>query len=124
MRKRLRPLIAALAMALLLGPLASTARAEPPSPYRSPGMRIAGIVLTSIASAILTAGLVGGTVFSFGHGEAVNVVFFASGAGGSLPLAAAGIPLWVLGARPRHTAGTASPRQTVTLRPLGLGFAF
>lgn len=124
MRKRSHPLIAALAIALLLGPLASMARAESPSPYRSPGMRIAGIVLTSIASAILAAGIVGGAATTGGHGEAVNLVFFISGAAGSVPIAAVGIPLWVVGARPRETAPAASLGQTVTIRPLGIGFAF
>ena len=74
---------------------------EPPEPqYRHPGMRMAGIVLTSMGIVTLTAGGVWGLTALTGE----NGAGFLGGVLLMMPLstviAAVGVPLWVVGAKP------------------------
>ena len=80
---------------------------QAPPRYRNPSMRVAGIVLTSIGSAALAAGLIVTTldltVWNHNCDESCGLVAGLIGlplVGGSALFAGIGIPLWVVGSRP------------------------
>lgn len=85
---------------------------------RSTGMMVAGIVLTSIASAALIAGVVSSVAIAREGGEFGGLAFIVIGLpllGGSLIFAGVGIPLWVVGASP------AKPQEARAIPTLALG---
>jgi hypothetical protein len=77
---------------------------EVPSPYRNNAMRIAGIVLTSLASAMVLAGsIVTGLDLHHGNGLATMAAGVPLFVTSTVP-ASIGIPLWVVGASPPKAA--------------------
>jgi hypothetical protein len=117
-----------------LAPMASTPQELPPPPpprHRNEGMRIAGIVLTSVAAAALATGatVVGVEFGTGGHrdvdgsleGPLVAGLVGVPIALGSAVLASVGIPLWVAGSRPpaSTTAGATWTPPTVAVGPTG-----
>lgn len=69
-------------------------------------MRIAGIVLTSIASAALVSGIVCQATLPNSGG--VSLVISVPQIGLSTVIAAVGVPLWVVGAKPPEVAPAVS----------------
>lgn len=84
---------------------------EAPSPYRNNAMRIAGIVLTSLAGTLALAGVIATSIdLGSPHGNgmlmmALGVPLFAS----STVPAGIGIPLWVVGGSPPKTSPWVGP---------------
>lgn len=82
-------------------------------------MMVAGIVLTSIASAALVAGVVSTAYFSQAGGEASGIGVAVIGLpllGGSVIFAGVGIPLWVVGAQ-RRPHGTSAAIPSLSMGP-------
>ncbi len=84
---------------------------------RSTGMMVAGIVLTSIASAALVGGIVTTALFASTSSNASGIGFAVISLplfGGSTIFAGVGIPLWVVGAStPKPRYAEAIPRLSV-----------
>jgi hypothetical protein len=109
-----------------LAPLANPSEAPPLRLRRSEGMRTGGIVLTAVASAALA---IGTPLFAVGVagvnqsrlgdstfiGSTTNVAVGLSMMLGSALLASVGVPLWVVGSRPRSAP---VPRAAWTLPAL------
>lgn len=74
--------------------------------YRNNAMRIAGIVLTSVASAALFSGVAFASIV---HGADVTLIIAMPLIGASTVLAGIGIPLWVVGGRPGAPAVSIGP---------------
>jgi hypothetical protein len=94
-------------------PLAIAGGVRPDPRYRHNGARVAGIFLTSLASASLVGGIAGIAVDPTGRltqsGGGLNLVVGISMVGVSAVEAGVGIPLWVVGAqRPRASGGLPS----------------
>ncbi|APR82686.1 Hypothetical protein A7982_08035 [Minicystis rosea] len=79
-------------------------------------MRIAGIVLTSVASALLLSGIICQAALPNSGG--VSLVVSLSQIGTSTVIAAIGVPLWVSGAKPPEIA------PGVSIGPASLRIAF
>ena len=98
--------------------------------YRNNGMRIAGIVLTSVASAMLVAGLtamaidLSGGPLSDPDFKVLTVWVGAPLMLGSTVVAGVGIPLWVVGARPPEGAPPPTSAPSVAIGPGGLSLRF
>lgn len=111
--------VAGLATALLASSVPRAAYADPPFELapppatpkrRSTGMMVAGIVLTSLGSAMLLTGAVTTGIGSSGGGDGGTILVAVVGLPfmvGSTVFAGIGIPLWVVGAQPAP-AGSAS----------------
>ena len=123
-----------LAVALLLSSAPAAAQPYGAAPvYRNNAMRIAGIVLTSIGSALLASGVALIAVDQAApNPHCSDFCGFGTTLGGlflvpiSVGFATAGVPLWVVGARPAHTADLmppAIPRPSFA-RALGAPAAF
>ena len=84
---------------------------------RSTGMMVAGIVLTSIASAALVGGIVTTALFASTSSNASGIGFVVISLpllGGSTIFAGVGIPLWIVGAStPKPRYAEAIPRLSV-----------
>jgi hypothetical protein len=84
---------------------------DPPPRYRNNAMRIAGIVLTSIASAMVVGAAIGvGVDLATSRSQYAGLrglIIGGAALGGSGVFAGVGIPLWVVGARPPEPAGIA-----------------
>ena len=109
--------------------LGSTVAAAQPAPrYRNNGLRIAGIVLTSVASALLASGLVliiadqvtprTQCQDACGFGTAIGGIFLIPISAG---FAGAGIPMWVVGAQPPRQVAqvSAAPWPVPEIVPAG-----
>lgn len=92
-----------------------------PQGYRNDRMRVAGIVLTSLASVTLVTGVVlfatgGSAGDGYNTGALVGLVALPPA---SVLFAAVGIPLWVVGALPpKGPTGVPSAAPTVSFGPL------
>lgn len=112
-------------------PLATPSPLPPTAPdapqRRSTGVMVAGIVLTSVASAALVGGVI--STAAFGQrtdtGAWSTILVSLPMIGGSALLAAVGVPLWVLGASaPGPRSGKALPAVNVGAGSATLRWAF
>ncbi|APR78471.1 Hypothetical protein A7982_03818 [Minicystis rosea] len=96
--------------------------------YRNNGMRVAGIVLTSFASALMAAGLITMAIdLGGGSGEWRGLVTLVLGVplmGGSTIFAGIGIPLWMVGGRPPEGAAPPTSAASLGIGPGGLALRF
>ena len=100
--------------------------------YRNNAMRIAGIVLTSFASALMASGLAAMAIdLSGGNGGGdtsskglVSLLIGVPLMGGSTIFAGIGIPLWMVGGRPPEGAPPPTQAPSVGLGPGGLSLRF
>lgn len=115
----------ALALALPVLLIAASARAaDPPpaaQPYQSPSMRIAGIVLTSVAAASVVAGSLTMALTAHASSDAVQnpgVTYGGLALGTGVLLGVIGVPMWVVGSRPRAPSSSLLQPE-IAVGPLG-----
>jgi len=109
--------------ALLLAPAARAA--DPPAApalpaYQSPGMRIAGIVLTSVAAAGIAAGAVTIALTARAGSEDVRlsgINYGGLGIGAGVLFGVTGVPLWVVGSRPPGPPSASLRRPEIAIGP-------